>query len=531
MSASTSGTAAHAAPLALLAAGAATVVYALVQFWGANPEYLDRFLILAAAGYAANEARNALRSVPARPTRLGFFPLFAGCVAFPVGWFLCAQVGPKPVVLWWLTLAWLSAASGFVLVSGGVTHLRRFAFPLAFVLFALPIPNRVLVPLQFGLQSATTSAAEWTLPLLGVNVIRNGFVLSLPGGDLGVAEACSGVRSITALTAIAAFVAWHSGFGFVRGALLVLLSIPVVAGVNAFRVVLSGLLQEYVGKEYIRDDWHEGLGVVMVLLGLGLIVLLARLMTSTPTPAMGETSPPELPPESPPESPRRFARSPVSTVLLACAATATIASQILGSAAEREVVAVAPLEKIPLQLGRWKGEDLEVPADIVEMLTPDTITRRIYRDLGYEVHVWVIFWSSRNMVKGYHHPEVCWPNRGFTLSRGDTEPIPAGGGTIPVTVREFARGTERELVLYWTQEGRRIWSEEDEQRMRSSGDSHGWLGERLFRKPGPPTGRIVVLLGTQAWGDGATIRSQTLELAKLIGEELYQQCPWAAPPE
>ena len=135
------------------------------------------------------------------------------------------------------------------------------------------------MPLQFWLQSATTSAATFVLPMLGVAVERNGFVLSLPNGDLGVAEACSGVRSVTALTAIAAFVAWWRGFGFIRGAALVVLSVPVIAGVNAVRVVVSGLLQEHVGSEYVRGNWHEALGVAMVLFGLGLIVALAHLMT------------------------------------------------------------------------------------------------------------------------------------------------------------------------------------------------------------------------------------------------------------
>ena len=257
---------------AILAAGAGAIVWVLVRFWGANPEYLDRFLILAASGWIAWLARPELRALTPRPTRAGYVPLLVGAVAFPVEWFLQSQVGPKPVVLWWLVGAWVLAAAGYVLVAGGWSHLRRLAFPLAFVLFALPIPNRVLVPLQFALQSATTSAAAAALPVLGVSVERSGFVLRLPNGDLGVAEACSGVRSVTALTAIAAFVAWWRGFGFVRGALLVGLSVPVIAAVNAVRVIVSGLLQEYAGHEYVRGQWHEALGVAMVLLGLGLIV-------------------------------------------------------------------------------------------------------------------------------------------------------------------------------------------------------------------------------------------------------------------
>lgn len=518
-------------PLAALAVGAAAVVYGLALFWGANPEYLDRFLILAGAAYAAWVARPDLAALEPRPSRLGFVPLVAGAAAFPVGWFLLAQVGPKPVVLWWLTSSWVLAAAGLVLVVGGWSYLRRLAFPLGFLLFALPVPNRILVPLQFLLQSATTSAAAWALPLCGVPVERNGFVLGLASGDLGVAEACSGVRSVTALTAIAAFVAWWRGFGFRRGLALVALAVPVIAGVNAVRVVVSGLLQEHAGPDYVRGAWHDGLGVGMVLLGLGLIVGLASLLTGRSVPARegvrGERD------AAGPHFLSTLTHSHAATLFLLCSAVATVAAQFLGVGAEQELVAAAPIEQIPHKLGRWDGADLPVPGEVREMLTPDSVVRRAYTDFGYEVHAWVIFWSSRNMVKGYHHPDVCWPNRGFQLARREVVPVAVGGAMLPVTVREFTRpgaGSDRQLILYWTQEGRRVWSEDDERRVRAAGDSHDWLGERLFRRePAAPTGRLVVLLGTQVWGDGAMIRAQTLELATLLAREVYRLCPWAAP--
>ncbi len=522
----------------VLVAGAGAVVFALAQFWGANPEHLDRLLILVAAAYAGWSAWHiapALSAVPPRPFRVGFLPLLVGSIAFPVGWFLEAPVGSKPVGLRWLAAAWGFAAIGFVLVWGGWSHLRRLAFPIGFVLFALPVPNRILIPLQFALQSATTSVAAWALPALGVPVERSGFVLSLPGGDLGVAEACSGVRSVTALTAIAAFVAWYSGFAFLRGLVLIVLSVPVIAAVNAVRVIVSGLLQEHAGPEFVRGHWHESLGIGMVLLGLGCILGLARLLHANPErqrrdkisnhPVAGLQGAisPMLPTD--PGSPR------FAAVLLILSALTTVTAQLLGRGVEQEVIATAPLEQIPHKLDRWDGTDLPVPQEIAEMLTPDAVLRRAYRDLGYEVHVWVIYWSSRNMVKGYHHPDVCWPNRGFQLVRRDVEPIAAGGGTVPVTMREFTRNSDRQLVFYWTQEGRRVWSAEDEQRVHATGDSHDWLGERLFRREPPvATGRLVVLLGTQVWGDGATIRKQTRELAGRIADEVYRICPWAAPP-
>ena len=522
---------------AILAGGAGAIVWALVRFWGANPEYVDRFLILAASGWIAWQSRSELLALECRPARIGYVPLLFGVLAFPVGWFLLAQVGPKPVVLWWLAASWLSASVGYILIAGGWLHLRLLSFPLGFLLFALPIPNRILVPLQFGLQSVTTAASAAALPILGVPVERNGFVLSLPNGDLGVAEACSGVRSVTALTAIAAFVAWWRGFGFLRGLVLVILSVPVIASVNAVRVILSGLLQEHVGAEYVRGEWHEALGVAMVLLGLLLIVLLAGALSRRSNAGSAEDRSPEPAPITPSHRSLPDGRgSPhLALVLLAGALIATISAHFLGSGAEEEIVAAAPIEDIPQRVGRWNGTDVPVPDEVREMLTADAILHRQYRDIGYEITVWAIYWSSRNMVKGYHHPDVCWRNRGFRQESRDLVPIPAGGGTIPVTVREFARSSEthaaRQLILYWTQEGKRVWSEEDERRVQAAGDSHDWLGDRLFRRDAvAATGRLVVLIGTPVWDDGKLIRSQTLDFAARFADEVYRTCPWAAPP-
>ena len=533
---------------ASLAAGLLLLLVTLARFWGANPDHADRLLIVLAAAGVAWQARPALLALPPRPSRLGYVPLVAGAVAFPVGWFLVAQVGPKPVVLWWLAGAWVAAAAGFLLRVGGPGHLHRLAFPLGFVLFALPVPNRLLGPLQFALQSATTAAAAAALPVCGVPVERHGFVLSLPDGDLGVAEACSGVRSVTALVALAAFVAWHAGFTFRRGVALVVLTVPLIAAVNAVRVVVSGLLHAYVDPELIRGNWHEALGIAMIFLGLGGILGLARWLDPRnphnpdravsgadrphPTTSRADRPHPTTSGADGPTAGRpRGAGRRVAAAVLVASAAATVAAHVLGWEVEREIAATAPFHEIPARLGRWVAHDLPIPDEVAGMLTFDTALQRTYRDLGYEVRVWAVYWSSRNMVKGYHHPDVCWPNRGFRLLSREVLAVPAGGGTLPITVREFARGSERQLILYWTQEGRRVWSIDDEHRVQAAGDSHDWLGERLFRRDrSEPTGRLMVLLGTPLWGDAAAIRDQTLDLARRFADELYRVCPWAAPP-
>src|SRR2546423_1316892 len=81
-----------------------------------------------------------------------------------------------------------------------------------------------------------------------------------PAGDLGVIEACSGLKSVTALVALAAFVAHVRGLGLRRGAALLALAVPAIVGCNGLRVVATGLLQEHVGRRATEGLAHDALG-------------------------------------------------------------------------------------------------------------------------------------------------------------------------------------------------------------------------------------------------------------------------------
>jgi EpsI family protein len=163
------------------------------------------------------------------------------------------------------------------------------------------------------------------------------------------------------------------------------------------------------------------------------------------------------------------------------------------------------------------------------MLTYDRSLRRVYRNtVGQEVEVWVLFWSTRNAVKGYHHPDVCFPKRGWTTTDGGVRPIELPGVTLPVTVRRFELNADRRLVCYWTQEGRRVWTREDERMVQAAGDSHHWIGDRLtLRGRYESSARLAVLIGTDLWGNYA--EKALDDFCRDFAAELYRACPWATP--
>lgn len=514
-----------------VAAGAGVLVAALAQYWGANPAYLDRFLILVGAAWAAYSLIPTVAALPVRPRPLlGIPPVAAAAVAFPAGAFLLVQIGPRTLLLWWLAVALVAAAGGLGLARAGWPRTRALAFPLLFPLFALPIPLRILTPLQDVLQDVTTGLSYHALNALGMAVTREEFVLALPGGKLRVEEACSGVRSVTALTAIAAFVAFWKGFGPVRGLLLLALAVPVVAAVNVLRVVLSGLIQEWVGPAYIQGDWHEALGFAMVLVGLVLVLGLARLLggkeEETPSPAAA-------PAVGPVDRPGFAAWLPAALVVVAVAATASLAW--LGRTAEEHSAEAAPLHDVSQSLGGWTGTEQPVPTVVTDLLAPDQAVYRAYRNnTGSEVYVWLLHWGPGAAIKGYHHPDVCWGNKGFAPAGRWVEPVPVGGGELAVTAREFRHDRDSQFVFYWTQEGRRVWTDADEQAaahdvFTSSWSGHRWVGERLGAT-GSGGPRLTVVVVAPSVGSSANRKKrEAVELTKLLAADLYRVCPWAAP--
>ena len=505
-----------------LALPAAGLLILLLQFWGTRPEYADRFLILFAATGVAWTGRRTIP--PARPSRwLAVALAMLACALFPIAGYLQTQAtGGRSALLWLDAVTLAIGAAGPLLAGGGWPRLRHLAFPLLFPFFALPLPSRILDPLQTQLQEITTTVAAFVLPSLNLPVERTGFVLKLAAGDLGVAEACSGVQSLTALTALAAFVACWKGFGPGRGGMLTLIAVPIVVAVNAIRVILSGLIQEHAGREYIRGDWHDALGFALIFVGLACIMAVAAALhrfVSIPSalPKVVEATPPV-----------RGVQNTVAFLVILGISLGAVAYDH-GSAREQASAELAPLEQIPLQFAGWHGDDQPVPDSISATLGQDRILHRTYENnLGQTVSVWVIYWSSAKLVKGYHHPDVCLGNLGFRVTSRRVKMLrPEHSGAIAATAREFHRGErDRQFVLYWTQEGNRIWNDADELSAQNE-SGFDWLTGAFSAHRNQPTGRMVVLVGTD--GTSPLARSETARFSTELAGELYTLCPWAAP--
>jgi len=82
-----------------------------------------------------------------------------------------------------------------------------FLFPVLVWMVSAPMVDAVERRLSLFLLMKVTSVVFFTFDLLGLQIEQQGNVLVLPTGSVGVAEACSGIRSLTACLFAGSFLA------------------------------------------------------------------------------------------------------------------------------------------------------------------------------------------------------------------------------------------------------------------------------------------------------------------------------------
>jgi exosortase C (VPDSG-CTERM-specific) len=158
------------------------------------------------------------------------------------------------------------AAGGFLFL--GASWMRAAAFPMAFLLFMVPLPDAVVYWIERGLVLASADASAFLLNVTGTPMYREGTILALPGIVLEVAQECSGIRSTWVLfmtSVLASQLFLQSPW---RRVLLVAFIIPLGIVRNGFRILTIGLLCVHVGPHMIDSAIHHHGGPIFFALSL-----------------------------------------------------------------------------------------------------------------------------------------------------------------------------------------------------------------------------------------------------------------------
>ena len=152
-------------------------------------------------GRTQTEGENAERPTPnaqyrikGRKVAIGI-AIAALVILFPVRLFEVANPDWRPID--WIHAATVVALTLLVVwAAGGWRWVRHFAFPVCFILVAVPWISPIEEPIVQGLMRTVAALATETITLFGVPAQLEGNLIRVSTGLVGVNEACSGVRSL-----------------------------------------------------------------------------------------------------------------------------------------------------------------------------------------------------------------------------------------------------------------------------------------------------------------------------------------------
>ncbi len=180
----------------------------------------------------------------------------------------------------------LSGFSMFLFIIGGVLFIlgrditRTISFPLLFLVFMFPLPLAVLSAVSFPLKLLVAKTGVMITQLVGIPVIREGFDLTIPGGNMVVGNPCSGLRSLVAFLALGAVMAYLTDTSFLKRIIIFLSAIPIAILSNVIRVPGLILIAHYGGMKAAAPEsiLHTLTGMLVFVLGFILLLLFSRTM-------------------------------------------------------------------------------------------------------------------------------------------------------------------------------------------------------------------------------------------------------------
>lgn len=275
----------------------------VVHLWLTDPSWSHGFLIPLFSLYFINQRRREILSLeyardplaellrghspgrlPAgrtRPNYLGLLFLLA-ILAF----YVFNVVSPSGYA-YFRPLSAIAALGAVVLFLGGWRLVRHAWLPIAFLVFAVPLPGRSYKDLTKPLQQIAASAAAALLNLLpGTDATVSGVIIDIVHKGhriepaLDVAEACSGMRLLMAFLALGVAMAYLHYRPMWQRIVLLLSTVPIAILCNIIRVTVTGYIHVLIGPRYTQGLWHDLLGMAMLPLAFAFYGLLATFMAS-----------------------------------------------------------------------------------------------------------------------------------------------------------------------------------------------------------------------------------------------------------
>ena len=212
---------------------------------------------------------------------------FLECEISPSIWGLAALIAAQLFRYFGLYYMYASAERLSFILSIGAVVLFLFGWKISkkfipvflFMFLMLPSPKRIETFLATPLQVWATVSSVFCLESLGFSVFREGNVININGRLVAVAEACNGLRMLTAFMVVSGLVALTTNRKWPEKLIILLSSIPIALACNTLRLTITAIAFTRLDTERWEKTFHDFGGFAMMPVAVLIIVLELRLFS------------------------------------------------------------------------------------------------------------------------------------------------------------------------------------------------------------------------------------------------------------
>ena len=405
----------------------------LIPRWLTDDAATHGWLVLPIAAAVVWGKRHTLRRIP-RSRHPGGLVLVALALLLHLVEKTLDINGPSPVSI-------PLYVAGVIWAVCGTRWLRELAFPIAYLLFMVPVPGGLTQAVSFPLRLLATDGSKWVASKFGVVLYGAGMNVEFmqPRGTeyvrLLVADPCSGLHSLMAIKALHAITAYLSRLRLGWKWVLFFCALPITLAANVCRMTLIILICAYVSKDFGLRVFHDWSPYVLFLFVLSILIGIGRLIELA---TGGDRLAKERKAREDAEAAQwgdRDSQFHGPTPHLLPIAVATVSVGILGLwLGSRPPVQATPadVQQIPRAVGSWKAV-ADVPADdatLKQIAADSHVNRRYAREDGQLVDLLVVYrrYGRREFA---HRPDQCYPAGGYVGVRQSTTTLPWAGRNDP----------------------------------------------------------------------------------------------------